>query len=183
MTDRPTFCTWDGDSFTPLPRFKRQADELFVVGEVYPLVVQEERSRRSHNHYFACIEKAWENLPDALAMEFPTPEHLRKRALIATGFFDERRLALSSPAEARKTAAFLKPADDFALISVAGNVVIERKAKSQRVRAMGKKIFQESKTKVLEIVSSMIGTTPETLAQVADAPRLVPSTPRERIRA
>lgn len=61
-------------------------------------------------------------------------------------------------------AAFLKPVDDFALISVAGNVVIERKAKSQSIRAMGKREFQESKTKVLGVLADMLGVTPEDLA-------------------
>lgn len=164
MTPRPLYCTWDGDAFVPLQRFRRLANADYVVGEVYPLAIHEERSSVSHRHYFAVVHEAWLNLPDELAMEFRTPEALRKRALIEAGFYDERRLVASSPAEARKIAAFLQPASDFAVVSVAGNVVIERKAKSQSVRAMGKKTFQESKTAVLAVLAGMLNVTPDELS-------------------
>lgn len=151
----------------PLPRFARVCDRQFVVGETYTLVAHEERSAASHRHYFACIRDAWMNLPDHIAVEFSTPESLRKRALIDAGFYDERRLVASSPAEARKIAAFLKPLDDFAVVSVAGNVVIERKAKSQSVRSMGKKTFSESKDAVLNVLANMIGVSPDELGRAA----------------
>lgn len=153
----PMQFTWTDDgTFKPWLRFSKACDKEFVVGESYSLAVLEERSANSHRHYFACITEAWRNLPDEIAVDFPTTESLRKRAMIEAGYYDERRLILSSPTEARKVAAFLKPADSFAVISVAGNVVVERKAKSQSVRAMGKRDFSESKQKVLAILNAML---------------------------
>jgi hypothetical protein len=94
--------TWDGDAMVPLARFAKLADKQFVVGLTYPLAVQEERSGISHKHYFARVHDLWLNLPDAIATEWATSDMLRKHALIMTGWHKERRVALSSPAEARK---------------------------------------------------------------------------------
>lgn len=168
MTDSPIIFRWTGEAMEPLPRLAKRCDERFVVGETYPLVEQEERSQRSHSHYFAALHDAWFNLPDALAIQFPTVEHLRKAALIATGHFDERRFFASSPAEARKIAAFLNPMDEFSVVSVAGNAVVERKAKSQSRKAMGGPTFQKSKQDCLEWVAEMIGVSVRELAANAE---------------
>lgn len=66
----------------------RVASREYIVGQVYFLEHREERSSASHAHYFACVADAWMNLPDALAERFPTPEALRKYALIMTGYRD-----------------------------------------------------------------------------------------------
>jgi hypothetical protein len=163
----PIACLWDGEAFVPRGRFAAVADRHYVVGEVYPMIVQEDRSSVSHRHYFACINEVFKNLPDEMAVQFATAEHLRKWALVSTGWYEERRLVLSTSAEARKVAAFLRT-DDYAVISVAGCVVIERKAKSQSMRAMPKGGFQKSKTDVLDFLSNLIGVTTETLASNAE---------------
>jgi hypothetical protein len=155
----PLTYQWDGESMKPLARFAKLADKHFVVGETYPLTVHEERSSVSHRHYFACIREAWLNLNDEDALEYTSEHRLRKRALIATGWFTERRLTTSSSAEARKIVAFMmQRADDGTVFSVAGNVVIERTARSQRtgVGGMKKAEFQKSKTDVLEWVAALI---------------------------
>ena len=160
---------WDGDNMVPVPSHRRAANERYVVGERYQMEAIEERSQRSHNHYFACIADAWQNLPDALAVEYGSPEHLRKAALVATGHYDERRFAAGSPAEARKLAAFLKPTDEYAVFAVAGNVVIERKAKSQSRKAMGGPTFQKSKDDVLAWCAVLLEVAPADLAQAETA--------------
>lgn len=149
--------TWDGEAMIPLPRMAKACDREFVVGEQYRLEVHEERSAKSHSHYFACVGEAWKNLPENLAEHFPSPDHLRKFALIKRGFFDERSVVCATPQEAERVAAFVKPMDDYAVISASGAMVQVFTAKSQSVRAMGKREFQTSKDAVLEYLSALIG--------------------------
>lgn len=166
MSAAPLTYVWTGEAHQPLSRFAKLADRQFVVGEQYRLEEAEERSRKSHDHYFAALQDAWQNLPDDLAMEFTSVERLRKRALIATNWYKERRLVTSSPAEARKMAAFMDRGEDAVVISVAGNVVIERTALSQKMRGperMRKADFQQSKTDVLDWVAELIRVTPQAL--------------------
>lgn len=165
----PIVAQWDGEHLVPLRRFHNQVNAELIVGEHYRVEFVEERSQRSHRHYFAALHEAWMNLPDAIATEYATVEHLRKRALIATGHYDERRFIASSPVEARKLAAFLRPADGFAVISVAGSAVVERKAKSQSRKAMGGPTFQKSKVDVLEWCDALIGVEAGELEKAAEA--------------
>jgi hypothetical protein len=108
---------------------------------------------------FAALKEAHNSLPDETAERLPTPEHLRKFALIKTGFADSRSLACSSRAEALRIAAFMRPADEFSVVTIEGAVVTVWTAKSQSVRAMGKAEFTASKDAVLAYVASLIGTT------------------------
>jgi hypothetical protein len=160
----PILMTWQGDGFTPLGvTWAKRADQQYTVGERYMVSIVEERSLASHNHYFAALAEAHANLPERYAEQFPTVEHLRKYALIRTGYRDERSIVCPSKAAAQRFAAFCRPMDDFAIISVSESVVIAWTAKSQSFRAMGKKAFGESKDAVLSYIAEMIGTTPEAL--------------------
>ena len=149
------------------PFFAKRADQQYEAGKTYLLLEMHERSEASHRQYFASINDAWSSLPDGMAVDFPTPDILRRHALIMTGFRRERKFVASSKAEARKIAAFLRPqsvSDDYAIISVHENIVIEWKAKSQSYKEMGKVDFQKSKQAVLDFVAELIGVTPETLS-------------------
>lgn len=163
----PIIFHWDGEAMVPQARFAKLADQEFVVGIDYPLVVQEARSRASHNHFFASVEEAWRNLPENIAEQFPNSEKLRKHALIRAGYRDERSIACASKAEAQRVAAFIKPMDDYAIVTVTEAVVTVYTAKSQSLRAMGKKVFGESKEAVLGILSDMVGVQPAELQREA----------------
>ncbi|WP_262027110.1 hypothetical protein [Microvirga sp. Mcv34] len=165
MSTAPIVFQWSGDAMVPHHRFQRECDASFVVGESYRLAVQEHRSQANHNHYFAAINEAWMNLPEVLAERFPTSEHLRKYALIKAGYRDERTFPCASKAEAQRLAAFIRPMDDFAIVTTAEAVVTVWTAKSQSKAAMGKQVFQESKNKVLDVLAEMIGIQPETLTR------------------
>lgn len=165
MPCAPLAYEWTGDSFAPLKRCAKMADKEFVIGEVYRLAIYEERSANTHRHYFAALHEAWLNLPEGAAERLPTEDHLRKWCLVKAGYRDERTIVASSKAEAQRIAAFVKPMDEFAVVVVKEATVIVATAKSQSVRAMGKKEFQESKQAVLEIAAEMIGFSPEMLAQ------------------
>lgn len=152
----PIIYSWDGETMVPLPRFHKRCDEVFVVGETYTLVPHEERSGVSHRHYFACVKSAWDNLPELEAERFPTPDHLRKFALIKAGYRDERTFVAASKAEAVRLAAFMRPMDQYAVVIVSNAVVTVYTAKSQSMKAMGKKEFQRSKEAVLDVLANMI---------------------------
>jgi hypothetical protein len=158
----PLLCTWDGESFVPLQQ--RLADKHFTAGESYPLIVHEPRSHASHNHFFAIIAEAHLNLPDDLAERLPTPEHLRKYALIRAGYRDERSISCASKAEALRVAAFVKPMDEFAVVAVVEAVVTVYTAKSQSMRSMGSRVFAESKEAVLNVLAALIGIDPTSLS-------------------
>lgn len=155
---------WDGESFRPAsPHWARQADRHFVVGQTYPLEVREDRSAASHRAYFAAVNEAHKNLPDELAERFPTPDALRRFALIRTGHRDERSIACASKAEALRVAAFVKPMDYCAVVTVVGALVTVYTARSQSMRAMDRATFQKSKDDVLRYLAEMLGTTPREL--------------------
>ena len=167
----PLDFAWDGEALKPSgPHWARQADKHYVVGERYRMAPYEERSVQTHNHFFACLHEAWQNLPEHLAERFRTVDHLRKYALIKGGFRDERSVVCASKAEAARIASFIEPMDDYAIVTARAAVVTVYTAKSQSRRAMGKDEFQKSKDAVLEIVSGLIGVAPETLKGQVDAP-------------
>jgi hypothetical protein len=127
-----------------------------------------ERSDVSHRHEFAWLREAWKNLPEALADKFPTVEHLRKRALIQAGFYHETVTDCGSNAAALRVAALARGMDQFAYAVVRGPLCVVRIAESQSRRTMDKARFQDSKTKIMEIVSDLIGVAPETLNREAE---------------
>ena len=150
----------------PLPHFKRRCDQTLVIGELYRMVVQEDRSDISHRHAFAFLREAWKQLPEDIADLYPSPEHLRKRALIQAGYYTEEVVDAGSPAVALRVAAYARR-DEFALVIVRGRLVLVRHAQSQSYRVMNRQLFQASKTAVLEIVAGMIGVEPAKLKSEA----------------
>lgn len=154
----PLVFEWTGDSMIPLPRFRKEADRRFTVHERYTLEEIQDRSAASHRHFFAAINEAFLNLPENIASQWATAEHLRKFCLIKAGFHNHRSIVASSKAEARRLAAFVRPMDEFAIVSVNECVVNVYTAQSQSNRAMGKQDFQRSKDAVLEILNDLIGT-------------------------
>ncbi len=149
----------------PIVPHRREADRRYVIGEVYSLGEEAERSERSHKHFFACVREAWKTLPEDLGDTYPTAEHLRKKALIATGYRDERMIVCDLTSEAARVAAFVQPLDDFAIVSQSGAVVRVWTAKSQSIAAMGRAEFQASKDAVLRFCADLIGVEPAALSR------------------
>lgn len=163
----PVIFDWSGEVMTP--RYPKIADKHYVVGERYALVPYEGRSRASHDHFFACLHDAWQNLPEALVEQFPNEEKLRKTLLIRAGYADSQTFVCRSKVEAQRMAAFIQPIDEFSVIAVNGVTVTRWTAKSQSLRAMGKDTFQASKQAVLDLLAELIGATPAELAKNAGA--------------
>jgi len=150
-----------------VPRSRAQADRYYAEGELYALEETHARSDATHRHFFATLHDAWLNLPETMAPQYQTPEHFRKRLLIQAGYCDEQQIVFATENDAVKAASLVLGRDDYCVTNVEGRTLTIWTAKSQSVRAMGAKDFQASKTAVLELAASLIGTTPETLTQNA----------------
>jgi len=171
MNPIPIKFTWDGEAMLPASEYwARQCDRQFVVGEQYRLAEEHERSQISHNHEFAFVAEAWNSLPDHLLEQYPSPEHLRKYALIRKGFATMVQHPCPSKAEAERLQAVLAGhVDKYALVIRRDAVVTVYEAESQSYRSMGKTRFQASKTAIMEFIGDLIGVAPETLATVGRA--------------
>lgn len=135
----------------------RRCSQAYGEGETVTLVPVEDRSAASHRQYFAAIHEGWLSLPEHLADRFPTAEHLRKWCLIRAGYSDSQTFPASSAKQARDLAVFLRPIDEFSVVTVQGATVTRFTAKSQSMRAMGKQDFEASKRAVLDYIANLIG--------------------------
>lgn len=136
-------------------------------GSVHGWQMAEERSAKSHDHFFAIVNECWKNLPEDMASDFPSPEHLRKWALIKAGFCSETRIVCANNAEALGLVAAARNMDKYALVAVDGKLVTIWRADSQRKDAMGRKQFQEAKDRAIHVLSNLIGTDAATLRSEA----------------
>jgi len=157
MDEWPLRMFWDGNVMRPISGWLSICQDRLTTGEHYMVSAQAERSHRSHNHYFASLKEAWVNLPEGMADQFPTPTHLRKFALIKTGYHDRETYVMTSPGDALRLAAALRrQRDDFAIVTVTGCAVTRYVAKSQNQVEMGAKEFQASKQAVIEYLATLI---------------------------
>lgn len=156
-------CQWSGEAFVPAARHFKRCDAELVIGEKYFVEPIAPRSAKSHNHYFANLSDMWGSIPENQADRFPSVEHLRKHALVMTGWRDERTFVTESKAAALRLASFVKPMNEHAVVTVRENVVRVWTAQSQSRKAMGKIDFAKSKEDVLSFVATIIGVVPETV--------------------
>lgn len=165
----PLQCVWTGEAFRPANRRTvQEASDRYGAGEIVWIDPERPRSKVSHDHFFALIGEAWESLPEHLAARFPTPEGLRHYALCKAGHCDVETLVASSKAEALRLAAFVRAGSkDGVQVVVNGSTVTRLTPHSQSMKAMGAKVFQESKVAVLEIVADLLGVAPEELRRAA----------------
>lgn len=162
----PIWFQWDGESM--VPKSASAADQYFIIGQTYRLGEIEERSEISHNHQFAFLKTAWDSLPERMRTEYPSVEALRKRGLIATGFYSVQDYACGSKAEAARWADFLKrEVEEYALVVPSESVVRVFRARSQKRSAMNKADFQASKDALMEWVSGLLEVAPGLLAEAA----------------
>lgn len=157
MSAPPTAFRWDDLARVMVPTHPRLASARFDHDTIYLLGDVEDRSDISHNHEFAWLKEAWNSRPEHLSEAFQSAAHLRKAALIKAGFRDERSVVCGSRAEALRVAAFIRPMDEYAVVSVSGATVVVLTAKSQSKKAMGKDEFQRSKTAIMDVVAEMLG--------------------------
>lgn len=127
-------------------------------GEWVELSIKKPRSSKEHRHYFACIKIAWDNLSDKQREKFPTPEHLRHRALIAEDYFEVKTIVINNLHEIIKLTELVMAYDDYALVVHDGSGTVDIfTAQSQSMKAMGAEKFRKSKQAVLEYCANLIG--------------------------
>ncbi len=148
---------WDGEAFYPEARFQWQCQQDYAVGEKYQFEALPMRSIRSHNHFFISIEDAWLNIRDDYPKKFPSPEHLRKWALVECGYCTERVTVYDTAKDARQAAKEIREENPHDVMQVKGNILYKWRPLSQKVLQMDAVKFQKSKTDVLDLLASMIG--------------------------
>ena len=169
MTSAPPPMNFSYVGGAMLPVSRVLADRYYGEGEIVRMAPWEDRSLASHSHFFAVLSAAWRNLPADLQDTYPSPEALRKAALIQGGYFDEEIIDVGTKAGAERVAKYVRGHDDFAHVVIHGMIVVVRHAKSQSRRSMDAKTFQRSKESVLEIVANLVGVSPQELASNKDA--------------
>lgn len=156
-----------------VPKQQWLFDRLFTEGCEYSIEIHEPRSGKSHAHYFATVNEAWKNLPEHHGKRHPDSEHLRKWALIHTGWAIERTVACDSAPVAAAVAAAAASLDESAVIIVQGTIVTIATARSQKMHgpgAMSKEEFQKSKQDVLDYVAGLLGVDVSTLSSQVTNP-------------
>lgn len=162
---QPLVYTFIDGAMVPLGRFGRLAHEQYEPNQTYFLGDIEERSEVSHRHEFVWLKEAWETLPEDLGEKYPSSEHLRKAALIATGWSTIHDYACVTPAEARRTYAIIRSlVDEYAVVVVQDAVVRVVEARSQARAKMKPADFQKSKQDILDWVSGLLGVEPSSLS-------------------
>ncbi len=159
---------WTGEAFEPAsPGWARRCDALLVAGQTYTLVEHQERSSKTHAHFFASVHELWQSLPEALTAELPSPDHARRRALIMTGHHTQQDVVCASKAETLRLAAMVKSLDEYAVAVIKDNVVKILRAKSQDYRSMDRATFAASKQSVLDYLSDLVGSDPRQSREAA----------------
>ena len=169
---RPILCVFDGEAFRPAnPYQARIATDQYGEGEIIPLIRHEQRSEASHNHEFAWLRDCWLSLPEQYAMEpwAQSPKHLRKYALVRTGYCTTDTIAAGNNAAALRMAAFIRGREEYTLVSVEGSTVRVFTPESQAKAAMGKARFQESKTAIMDFIAGLIGVDPASIPREQSA--------------
>lgn len=164
---RPILFVRVDNHMVPLPRFQRLFDEMYAIGEEYPLMPLEERSQASHNHYFAALTEAFDNLAEEYAQEFNGFDHFRDWCLCREGYCTSKRYVMNTAEDARIFRDAMKEDNANAIIRIEGNVATVYRPMSQSRPAMKKQLFEDSKRDVLARAASMARTTPTQLKKEA----------------
>jgi hypothetical protein len=169
---RPITYLCTPNALMPVARFAERFEREFQVGKYYTLELVTERSRESHNLYFACVHVAWANLQSPLSERFADDDEFRKWCLIIRGFRHQHVTVFSAPSDAVAAATAIRRLRDFSVTVVDDNTLTVLTAKTQKLRrndpdGMDKKDFEASKEAVIEEAAFRIGLSVEQL--VAEA--------------
>lgn len=108
--------------------------------------------------FFAAVNEAWKNLPENKHEEYPTSEHLRKRALIKCGFYNLAEQVFDTEKDAQRAAAIAKGDDEYCVVVASGTCVRKYTAQSMKIRTTDdRKKFKEMANAVLDLLSATIG--------------------------
>ncbi len=149
MTTTALSCQWDGEGFRPAKRHDNWCGANLIIGQIYDLTLIEQRSAKQHARYFALVNEYFHTLPESRAADFPSAEHLRKHALIRTGYCQERKIVCADDRQALEMALLAKDLDSYCIAAPVGRVCTVWTAETQNMRAMDKARFKASSDAVL----------------------------------
>lgn len=158
----PITYIWDAEQNAMVPKqaFALLARRQFKHGAEYRLDQRQDRSSKSLAFYMATLTDIHASLPAELLEEYPTMEHLRKRALIKLGYRLEKNYVCQTVALAVNLMKILEDDDEYAVVIQKGKVVRKYTAMSQSVDgSMDRAKFEESKNRVLELAAALVGST------------------------
>lgn len=161
---------WDSDSNAMIPtqRFAAVARNQFVDQREYRLEERHDRSSKSLAHYHAVMKDVHDNLPDEKLKEYPTVEHLRKRALIKLGYATVKDHVCKTNKAAQALAAIIEEeGDEYLLVLTIDKTVRVYRPMSQDIHHMNSDQFEASKRDVLKLCADMLGVDLSTLRKVA----------------
>lgn len=164
MPLRPLPFEWNGEAMIPSERFRALAKRQFVKGRSYVLEPHDPVTHKERGFYFASIKEAHDNLSPEAVANYPTPEDLRKWALIKAGWRHENFTVCESADQAAMLAAFLRKLPGHKIIDLRDNVVRLYLARSQKIGDpddgyMTQEEWKKSKQDVLDVLSQTIGVT------------------------
>lgn len=143
-------------AMVPHKRYQRVAQRQYTLDGEYVLDELDERSEASHRQYFAAINDGFRNLPESVAANFSSAEHLRAWCLIECGYHEERIIDCESEREAKRYATFIRIEKLHARLKRREDKLVVQYPRSQAYGAMNKHEFEKSKRDVLELIESMI---------------------------
>lgn len=163
----------------PLRRYANACRRQFgeADGGEHALEQVVDRDMKSHNAFFAEMNDLFGSVPENIAfmldaqgkrvlddfdqpiLRWPTSEHFRKWLLIETGWNEEKEFECLNREHAKRLGLYMRTEDDYCRISLRGNRVVVKKAKSQSVAEMGATDFEASKKDVLDLARAMVGVT------------------------
>lgn len=158
---------WTGRAMEPLTRFLEYCQRDFVEGSTYRLEPVGARNQESHDHFFAVMHLAYDNLTTRQKEEWPKFDYFRKWCLIQAGFYYETRLQADTQENLNRYVKALSRLRDYRVVVMAGDDVLIREAESQATQAMGPARFEASKQGVFDIVAALIGVHPTELKKEA----------------
>jgi hypothetical protein len=160
---------WTGEVMRPLAYHEDLCAREFKPGKKYKLVEFSERSRETHDHFFATVAGYWQNWPEKYERELPDADHLRKHALIRTGHYIQSIMAHASLEVAtsyiRNFLRYVEYAEGSITTTAAGTATVMRIAKTQRKKVMEAAEFAKSKQDVLDFCAAVTGVAPEDMAR------------------
>jgi hypothetical protein len=163
-------------AMVPIPRYRNIAARQYgEEGGEHTLMPFEERSMASHNQFFAAVNDHYDNLPERVwyltdqkgeyvlgedghkVVRWPTSTHFRRDLLIRTGWCDVKEFECANRDHAKKLGLFFRAENPYAKVELAGFLVRIKVASSQKIAAMGKADFEQSKKDVLDLAESLTG--------------------------
>lgn len=118
----------------------------------------------ARRRFFAIVREVWQTLPDDLVQRYPSPEHLRKAALISVGWCDSTTVAAGSKTAAPEVAAMARRLDRYAVATITGTVVQVFTARSMSKRHCPKSAFIPISGQVYDWLSQLVGSDVEKAA-------------------